>query len=129
MARRVIPTNYKGVRFGQLVGEEYLGASVWRWRCDCGNTRDLRPSELKLGRAKMCRTCSKTEGRRPTRVSPIKVGDKFGKLTVTKLLSQGRFECLCTCGNTTVLRAPQLKRRTQCMFCDTLDKLIVKTSD
>lgn len=116
-------TDYTGVRFGQLVGEEYLGASVWRWRCDCGNTRDLRPSELKLGRAKMCRTCSKTEGRRPTRTTNIKIGDKFGKLIVSKLLSQGRFECLCECGHTTVLRGGQLKRHTQCAVCDLTDKL------
>lgn len=64
------------------------------------------------------------------RTPTTKIGDKFGKLTVTNIYREPRknktsfkylAECLCECGNTWVLEKGNLHRNKdtkQCGFCN-----------
>lgn len=50
--------NLKGRRFGRLLvvkmTESERGMMHWLCRCDCGNLRDVRASNLKAGLTKSC---------------------------------------------------------------------------
>ena len=54
MSRGRKHTNLTGQRFGRLVAVEYLGASAWRCKCDCGNEVIASCRALKGGGTKSC---------------------------------------------------------------------------
>lgn len=60
-----------GLQIGYLTAESYLGAdrhghSIWRWRCKCGNTIDIRPNDIRKRSDKSC-GCSRKEFRKSRR--------------------------------------------------------------
>lgn len=95
-----------GQRFGRLVALEptqarsHNGATVWRCRCDCGGETMAVSTQLTQGYKKSCGCMSHP---------PIKdyTGRRFGQLVVKgysgKMNGMHRWECVCDCGNTTVV--------------------------
>lgn len=95
-----------GQRFGRLVAWEpsdmhdAYGSTIWRCRCDCGNTVLVPIGQLTSGMKKSCGCLGHP---------PLKefVGKRFGRLTVIsyagKRSGMHRWRCLCDCGNVTVV--------------------------
>lgn len=82
------------------------GKRAWKCRCDCGNVSTVMSTNLTRGTT---RSCGCSVGRRR-----IKVGDKFGRLTVTARLGiindKTHYRCICDCGNETVSASSNLNR-------------------
>ena len=95
-----------GKRFGKLVclrlsnEKDERGNTQWVCRCDCGNTCLAAVPQLRSGYKKSCGCVSHP---------PLKdfIGKRFGRLTVTayagKRAGMHRWECVCDCGNKTVV--------------------------
>lgn len=95
-----------GKRFGKLVALEPTaersskGDTIWKCRCDCGNIIFSPLTQLTQGYKKSCGCMSHP---------PIKdyTGKRFGRLVVKEYFgkSEGmhRWECICDCGNITVV--------------------------
>ena len=95
-----------GQRFGRLVCLEPTdqrgksGGTVWRCRCDCGNTCLAISTQLTQGYKKSCGCWGHP---------PLKdfVGKRFGMLTVLaydgKRDGMHRWRCLCDCGKETIV--------------------------
>lgn len=95
-----------GQRFGCLVCIESTaqrgqnGSVIWKCRCDCGNECLAVARQLTQGYKKSCGCMSHP---------PIKdyTGKRFGNLTVQgyygKEAGMHRWECLCDCGNITIV--------------------------
>ena len=115
-----------GLKFGKLTAIKPIkqdnGVIVWECKCDCGQTRNVLPANLFSGLITSC-GCNGTKRNKLRRVdenfnktktgkiTPIKVGQKFGRLTI--LEDSGKrfydyiiWKCQCTCGNITY--APSL---------------------
>lgn len=48
-----------GERYGHLVAQKYIGKtnqgiSIWQFKCDCGNIKDLRISDVRFGKIQSC---------------------------------------------------------------------------
>lgn len=106
-----------GQRFGKLVVKEMIYGVVKSGRkrtycvceCDCGNTIEAESSSLTTGRKISC-GCDTSE-RRAAKFRKDLTGQKFGRLTVLKMLWEyhpTRCECICDCGNRVVVIATQL---------------------
>ena len=116
--------NVIGQRFGRLVVDSFIGiadeGAIYRFRCDCGNVIDLPINRVKTGNTNSC-GCLWTEWKDYTKTDII--GQKFGKLTVLSYVGidnhgSTTFECLCDCGNTTVVTRYSLTdNRTQSCGC------------
>ena len=89
------------IKYGKLTAIEYLGKSMWRCKCDCGNEKIVYGGHLESGHTKSC-GCY-----RPPRVNLI--GQKFGRLTVQEWVGNGKWQCLCECGNITLVQTDNLK--------------------
>ena len=101
-----------GMRFGMLTAiapaeQQDRGRAVWHCRCDCGGEIDAPLHQLTAGYRKSCGCLSHP---------PLEdlVGKTFGQLTVTGYAGKrnGRihcWNCVCSCGNTTVVRQDYLK--------------------
>ncbi len=109
------PIDLTGKKFGKLKvvkkDEEYSkkykgGCCYWECKCDCGETKSVRSDVLRKGISKSC-GCT---------LNHVKIGDKIGKLTVTKKLgkihprknNKGRgnsiyWECKCDCGSNKII--------------------------
>lgn len=101
-----------GKRFGQLVvldrADDHVSKSgyrstVWKCRCDCGNTTFVRASYLNSGNTKSCGCL--VSAKHPERVKDI-TGIRFGRLTAVRLVdcksSIGAvWEVKCDCGKVT----------------------------
>lgn len=79
----------------------------WYCTCDCGNTFLARGTDLRRNKILTCGCTSYNKGQKL-------IGQKFGKLTVIKFLgtnSYGKheYECLCDCGNITIVVEAHLK--------------------
>lgn len=99
-----------GQRFGKLTVIEFVelskhGNAVWKCQCICGNTTIVSSNSLLTGHTKSC-DCTRKEIRNDL------TGQKFGRLTVTKLIgsenSQTMWECLCLCGNISIVASGSL---------------------
>ena len=102
----------QGQRFGRLVAIEPTqerssgGATVWKCKCDCGKECLAVSTQLTQGNKKSCGCMSHP---------PIKdyTGKRFGRLTVKGYFGKSdgmhRWECLCDCGNTTIVGQTQLQ--------------------
>lgn len=89
------------IKYGQLTAIEYLGKSMWRCKCDCGNEKIVYGGHLESGHTKSC-GCY-----RSPRVNLI--GEKFGRLTVQEWAGNGKWKCLCECGNIILVQTDNLK--------------------
>lgn len=100
-------------------GKKYKGATVWRWRCQCGATRDAVPGRLvELDRRTplLCNHQTTAMGRPPGDFA----GQKCGHLTVIEVARRERngeyvWRCECECGAITTVRASRLKPKTTLM--------------
>lgn len=107
-----------GNRFGKLVVLERFAnykkdQTYYRCKCDCGNEVITNSSRLRNGKKTSCGCEYKSK-----RKFEDLTGKKFNKLKVIKLShskkrSDGRsvyfWECLCDCGNTTIVQSSHLK--------------------
>ena len=89
------------IKYGKLTAIEYLGKSMWRCKCDCGNEKIVYGGHLESGHTKSC-GCY-----RSPRVDLT--GEKFGRLTVQEWAGNGKWKCLCECGNTVLVQTDNLK--------------------
>lgn len=108
--RRII--NLLGCRFGRLTVIDYSGTdknnrAQWLCKCDCGKTKIISSNSLRSGKTNSC-GCLWEEKIKETNSIDI-IGDKYGKLTVIKRIEHSKFECLCECGNTTVVYIGNLR--------------------
>ena len=99
-SRKVV--DITGLTFNKLtamcfVGTDSRGRAWWKFRCECGEVKDLKSSNVKSGNTQSC-GCG--------RIGDI-TGVKFGKLTaikntMTQLDSRKEYiwTCKCECGNT-----------------------------
>lgn len=102
-------------RFGRLValcvvGVDKRRGAIWKCRCDCGNEVELIGSKLTTGTTKSC-GCLQSETARLCCYKnhkhnlSVKVGDRYGKLTVLEVKSQKKpyksalYLCQCDCGS------------------------------
>ena len=113
--------NLSGMRFGLLTAIEIVGrdakrrSPIWLCRCDCGGTKEVKAQDLLQERVKSCGCLVKeTSKQNGSKCVKIKVGMKFGKLTVVKQEESDkcgtRWLCQCECGNTKVVRSSNLLR-------------------
>jgi len=120
-----------GQRFGRLKVLKIFTAQksgrTRRWcicRCNCGNMSTVVDDSLRYGDSKSCGclqreiTSQLARKRRPKPPSSnIKLGQRFGRLKVLKILrarnpnrqTRIRCSCLCDCGNKTTARADHLR--------------------
>lgn len=98
------------IKYGKLTALEYLGKSMWRCKCDCGNEKIVYGGHLENGHTKSC-GCY-----RPPRINLA--GQKFGRLTVQEWAGNGKWQCLCECGNVVLVQTNNLKNgNTQSCGC------------
>lgn len=105
-----------GKKFGNLTVlymVDGISPTTWHCVCDCGQEVNRLATSLYQGNTTNC-GC----GRKNLRKSLI--GQKFGKLTVVKRADnyvspsgnvQIMYECLCECGNTTIVHSTSLKKK------------------
>lgn len=129
------PENLVGQRFGKLVVTEMIPGNVSRepmvkCRCDCGIYTLVRTSNLKRGNTKSCGCLHREvlaekakerresnqlpEFRAPYNQTHKMIGQRFGRLVVTDIVERDKHghamvECLCDCGERTIVRASLLK--------------------
>lgn len=81
------------------------GDVCWICQCDCGTIKTISGKVLRRGKSKSC-GCT---------ITPIKIGDVFGELTVIEESSlkdkynHKYWKCKCSCGKETVVRGTNLK--------------------
>jgi hypothetical protein len=89
--------HFVGWKFDRLqvvsrVGTDESGNSTWLCKCSCGKEKVVDAQSLCSGRTKSC-GCLRLEGRKARN----RVGEKFGKLSITQRV-KGGWLCLCECG-------------------------------
>lgn len=98
-----------GQTFGELTAIEFVGMknhdAIYRFRCSCGKCVDRPATSVKSGNTSSCGHLW-TEWNDSTKSDII--GQRFGKLVVQSYVGIDKhgsttFECLCDCGNTTIL--------------------------
>lgn len=112
MAKRA---ELKGKKFGKLFVEEFSGinnrnSTLWKCKCDCGNTVIITAEKLNSGKKTSC-GCDTRERRSKKMVKNL-TGKRFGKLVVLEFdHSDGRsyWKCKCDCGNEIVVVSNLLK--------------------
>lgn len=110
--------------------------TLWHCQCECGNTKDVRGSDLRGHKVTSC-GCHINRGREQTHDL---TGQRFGSLVVQSLVpsykkpiqdSHSYWYCLCDCGNTTIVSTSNLttKNTTSCdcqQYKITGEKSVVK---
>lgn len=98
------------IRYGHLTALEYMGKSMWKCQCDCGNEKIVYGGHLENGHTKSCGCI------RPPRSNLY--NQKFGRLTVLDWQGQGKWLCQCECGNQVVVETSNLRNgNTQSCGC------------
>lgn len=98
----------------RYIGKDKHGAAIWLWKCDCGNEKEIVANSVKSGNTKSC-GCLKKETDIKKCKAKIKdiTGERFGFLVAKKYVGQcpsgAKWECLCDCGNITVVSLSHLK--------------------
>ena len=82
-----------GKQFGDWKVLRYMGGSNWECECTCGEVREVNRRDLMYGKSKSC-------GSTVHRLKYNLIGQKFGMLTAIRYLDNGKYECICDCGNT-----------------------------
>ena len=105
-----------GDRFSRLVAvrpAQSRNRPFWLFLCDCGELTEKAVSDVRLEKTRSCGCL-----RRELAGSHIKaenlIGLRFGRLSPIELLDKShgksKWKCLCSCGNTSVVAAGELKR-------------------
>lgn len=89
------------IKYGKLTAIEYMGKSMWKCKCDCGNEKIVFGGHLEDGHTKSC-GCF-----RPPRTNLE--NQVFGKLTVKNWEGNGKWRCLCECGTEVLVQTDNLK--------------------
>lgn len=89
------------IKYGKLTAKEYLGKSMWKCICDCGKEKIVYGGHLESGHTKSCGCI------RPPRTKLY--GQVFGRLTVLDWEGNGKWRCLCECGNEVLVQTDNLK--------------------
>ena len=89
------------IKYGKLTAKEYLGKSMWKCICDCGKEKVVYGGHLESGHTKSCGCI------RPPRTKLY--GQIFGRLTVLNWEGNGKWRCLCECGNEVLVQTDNLK--------------------
>lgn len=124
-----------GRRFGRLSVVERAAnrgkSTMWLCKCECGATTTVSAGDLKLGKQKSC-GCLRLEKSRNQEVDLT--GKQFGRLTVIRKAEpikfrdghiKHRWECLCECGKTSLVRTDYLLQgRTKSCGCYQSDMTI-----
>lgn len=104
-----------GAKYNMLTVIDIIDNSTIKCRCDCGNEKILRYTDLKNGHIKSC-GCLKTINKKREDL----LGKRFGKLVVIKRENdrvnlktkyrESYWRCRCDCGNEVVVRHTNLKK-------------------
>ena len=70
------------------------GQAMWNCLCSCGNFTTVLGKHLRSGHTVSCGCKMKTVGYNNQKVQ---IGDKFGYLTVIKVIGRGPLKLLCEC--------------------------------
>lgn len=89
------------IKYGKLTAKEYLGKSMWKCICDCGKEKIVYGGHLESGHTKSCGCI------RPPRTKLY--GQTFERLTVLDWEGNGKWRCLCECGNEVLVQTDNLK--------------------
>lgn len=92
-----------GKKYGLLNVVEKVGREEYKCICDCGNEKIANKYKLLNNHTKSCGCI-----RGKNRIVDI-TGIKYGMLTPIKYLSDGKWECICDCGNKKIARSKLLK--------------------
>ena len=100
--------NYKCQRIGRLTVKDKVGEDQWVCTCLCGKTKNLTAAQIGQG---FITDCGCTLASR----TPDLRGQRFGKLVVIGISTERRdtqvlWNCVCDCGNTTLVRTSHLKK-------------------
>lgn len=101
--------NWTVIDFGERCK---LNRIQWLCKCKCGAIKNVAATSLKNGDSRSC-GCHKREvaANRFSENRKNKIGRKYGRLTITSINSVGsptKYDCLCDCGNTSVVAGPNL---------------------
>ena len=105
-----------GERYGHLTVLSEYDNKRWNCICDCGNSCVVWTVSLRTGNTKSCGCLQKERAVEGNLIDLC--GMKFGLLTVVKRIEDMEsrrykrrtyYECLCECGNTTIVEAYSLK--------------------
>lgn len=88
------------IKYGKLTAIEYLGKSIWKCKCDCGNEKNVYGGHLENGHTQSCGCL------RPPRKNLC--GQKFGYLTVIEWQGDSKWLCECKCGNMVLVKTSNL---------------------
>jgi hypothetical protein len=116
--------NMTGQRFGRFVVQSFnevkgKGQTYWNCLCDCGNIKSVNGSKLRSGDIKSCGCLAKEIAKEVGRnlgnsLRENLIGKKFNRLTILSFAGSSggngvKWNCLCECGKTTVVRSQCLK--------------------
>jgi hypothetical protein len=124
-----------GQKFGRLTvvnraENDNLGKPKWNCKCDCGESVATRSSSLKNGGSKSCGCLLKEKAVIQVRSKAHDLtGMVFYRLTVISRvysrINGAHWECLCDCGNSTIVRTADLNNgSTKSCGCYSRDSLI-----
>jgi len=111
---------------------------LWEFKCDCGEIVKAYLPFVKNGNNKSCGCLNKQRKiERNMESSSIKIGDKYGKLTVIENLGlflysnkhrRTKYKCLCECGNFCEAWSFQLttKKKQSCGCLSSIGELMIK---
>lgn len=110
-----------GKVFNHWTVKEYKGCFNWECQCSCGTIKLVNTQSLLKGLSKSCGCYQKNN-------LDNLIGEKFNRLLVQKLKEtkkgQRYWECLCDCGNITVVTTGNLNNgHTQSCSCLNKEKL------
>lgn len=100
-----------GKRYGRLIAIKELGngpLGKWVFRCDCGVEKKLLKQNVMQGKTTSC-GCLVKEMQKNKIINII--GNRYGRLTVIKIIDDGQCKCLCDCGKEIIVDRGNLKNR------------------
>ena len=89
-----VKVNIKDKTFGEWYVIRYVGHKLWECKCSCGAIKNIRGTELRLGRTRHCGS-----GVHKKKLVYDLKDRTFGKLHVEKYIEDNKWECICECGN------------------------------
>lgn len=101
-----------GQQFDKWKVIKYSGDGFWECECECGEVRDVRGPDLRLGRSTSC-GCDSNKFKDET-------GNTFGEWTVLEHLGHGWYWCRCSCGTEQSIKGTSLRagNTKHCSYCN-----------
>ncbi|SFX79537.1 hypothetical protein SAMN04487866_12625 [Thermoactinomyces sp. DSM 45891] len=101
---------------------------VWKCQCICGQIRYITSAMLISGNTRSCGCLIGDVARKThTKNDDMKVGDRYGSLTIIKQECNLKWLCQCDCGEQKVVRSCDLRNK-QVKSCGCLQKESIKTT-